>query len=266
MMINFEQLKKAILRQAFQGKLTKQNPEQEESFTLVQDLLKIQKKKYAKFSQEMVPFAIPQNWSWCMMYQAVSLENGESTSGPLLPYLDVRYLRTKNNPELLKEGEVVEAGTKLILVDGENSGEVFVADEKGYKGSTLKILRIDEAVCEEYYFYFIKLYKDEFRKNKTGSAIPHLDKTIFFETLLPVPPIKEQKRIVAILDEIFNVVDNIEFNQNKITELQHKIEKKIIDLAIKGKLTSACSNNVCIDDVYSSIQSEKKRLIKIGEI
>lgn len=251
-MINIKDFKTKVLDLAFSGKLSIQNLEEDSKFLIASLYNKNKKKKYASFSSEMVNQTIPSNWSWCMTYEAVSLENGIETSSGSYPYLDVKFLRTSRNPSMTNKGVLVNEGCKLILVDGENSGEVFSVKQKGYKGSTLKILNICDAFIDKYIFYFIYSKKEGFRKNKTGAAIPHLDKTLFFETPLPLPPLEEQKRIVDRLDQIFNELDKIDSTQIKLSEIKKMMTSKILKLAIQGKLVEQNNNDGTAVDLLKS--------------
>ena len=265
MMINVSLLKKRVLDLAFRGQLSEHH-ENESSIELLPKLFNNKKKKYISFSPDFAEFEIPSNWNWCMTYQAVSLDNGDETSGEKLPYLEVKFLRTGKDPKIINSGVIVDKGEKLILVDGENSGEVFLANERGYKGSTLKILNISDAFIEKYIFLFIYSYKEGFRKNKTGAAIPHLDKKRLFETPLPIPPLEEQKRIVAKLDEMFAELDKIDEKQTRLAAIQEKMEAKILKLAIQGKLVEQRHEEGTGEDVFKLIQEEKQQLIEEGKI
>lgn len=265
MMINVSLLKKQILGLAFSGKLT-EHKSNESSNDLIDKLFKNKQKKYASFSHELANFEIPPNWNWCMTYQAVSLDNGTESEGELLPYLEVKYLRNGKEPKIINSGVIVDKGEKLILVDGENSGEVFLANDRGYKGSTLKILNISNAFIDKYIFLFIYSCKEGFRKNKTGAAIPHLDKKMLFETPLPIPPLEEQKRIVAKLDEIFAELDKIDEKQITLETIQEKMEAKILKLAIQGKIVKQKPEEGTGEGLFKLIQEEKQKLIKQGVI
>lgn len=90
-------------------------------------------------------------------------------------------------------------GDNIILVDGENSGEVFTVPCDGYMGSTFKQLWVSREMYLPYVLYFIQFYKDCLRNSKKGAAIPHLNKDIFYNLLIGIPPKQEQK---CILDKI----------------------------------------------------------------
>ncbi len=76
----------------------------------------------------------------------------------------------------MTSGKYVTANSLLILVDGENSGEVFRTSIDGYQGSTFKQLLINENMNEEYVLQAINLHRKVLRESKVGSAIPHLNK------------------------------------------------------------------------------------------
>jgi len=106
-------------------------------------------------------------------------------------------------------GKFVKAGTMLILVDGENSGEVFTTPIDGYQGSTMKVLVIVPYMNKQYVLNFIKLYQNALRNNKVGSAIPHLNKKMFRELVLPIPPLQEQGRITQAIEQYENLLNSI---------------------------------------------------------
>lgn len=136
------------------------------------------------------------------------MADGEVVSITGLPYLDVKSLR--NQTYTTKDsGKFIKAGTTLILVDGENSGEVFHATVDGYQGSTMKILNINSNINRLYVLNFIKSHQKALRENKVGSAIPHLNKKMFRELMMPIPPIAEQNRIVKEVDKYNTIIDAI---------------------------------------------------------
>ncbi len=157
-----------------------------------------------------LPFEIPNSWRWCRLSAICCLVNGEKVNNRKLTLLNVKYLRTKKNKEYLTSGIILNSGDFVILVDGENSGEVFQILETGFMGSTFKKLFISENFCNEYLLYLLKFYKMLFRDNKTGSAIPHLNKDLFKNLLIGIPPLMEQQRIAIKIENIFSYLDNLE--------------------------------------------------------
>ena len=91
----------------------------------------------------------------------------------------------------------------MILVDGENSGEVFRTPIEGYQGSTFKQLSINDNLNTDYILQVINLHRKTLRENKVGSAIPHLNKKLFKAIEVPIPPYNEQQRIVEAINKAF---------------------------------------------------------------
>ena len=109
----------------------------------------------------------------------------------------------------MTNGRYVAANSLLILVDGENSGEVFRTPIDGYQGSTFKQLYINKQMLTDYVLLVINLHRKALRENKVGSAIPHLNKKLFRAIQVPIPPYNEQKKIVDAVKTIFKYIDAI---------------------------------------------------------
>ncbi len=131
------------------------------------------------------------------------LIDGEKCQGRHI-CLDAKYLRGKSNGEYLDKGKYVVKGDNIILVDGENSGEVFTVPCDGYMGSTFKQLWVSAEMHLPFILYFIQFYKDRLRNSKKGAAIPHLNKDIFYNLLIGLPPIREQERISVKILELYD--------------------------------------------------------------
>ena len=137
------------------------------------------------------------------MQMLCNLVDGEKQSGIDRINLDVKYLRGDHDAKTLSSGKYVAANSLLILVDGENSGEVFKTSIDGYQGSTFKQLSISKNMNIEYVLQVINLHRKTLRENKVGSAIPHLNKKLFKAIDVPIPPYKEQQRIIDAINKAF---------------------------------------------------------------
>ena len=138
-----------------------------------------------------------------------SLVDGDKQNGIERTNLDVKYLRGERDAQNLTSGKYVTANSLLILVDGENSGEVFRTPIDGYQGSTFKQLLINGNMNEEYVLQVINLHRKVLRESKVGSAIPHLNKKLFKAIEVPIPPYKEQQRIIKAINNAFMALDII---------------------------------------------------------
>ena len=223
-------MKQSILQEAIQGKLVKQSGIDEPA-TIMLERIKEEKKqlvkqgklkakdivdsvifksddnKYyeqinGKLSEIAVEFDFPDTWSITRLSDVCRLTDGERKQGKYV-CLDAKYLRGKSIGDKLDKGKWVAQGDNIILVDGENSGEVFTVPCDGYMGSTFKQLWVSGEMHLPYVLYFIQFYKDRLRNSKKGAAIPHLNKEIFYNLIIGIPPKEEQRRIAMQIDKLY---------------------------------------------------------------
>ena len=209
-----KQTKSKILDLAIHGKLVPQDPNDEPAFELLKrinsDFTPCDNAHYTKLPKGCAHYTkLPKGWAVAPMQMLCSLIDGNKQSGIERINLDVKYLRGERDPKTLTSGKYISANSFLILVDGENSGEVFRTPIEGYQGSTFKQLLINENMNTEYLLQVINLHRKILRENKVGSAIPHLNKKLFKAIKVPIPPYNEQKRIVKAVNLAFKQVDVI---------------------------------------------------------
>ena len=198
-----KQAKNKILDLAIHGILVSQDPNDEPASEL---LKRINPKAETTCDNGHYP-QLPDSWAVVPMQMLCSLADGEKVDGKEMPNLDVKFLRGKREFKLFENGKYVAANSLLILVDGENSGEVFRTPIEGYQGSTFKQLNINENMCADYLLHVINLHRKALRENKVGSAIPHLNKKLFKAIKVPVPPYNEQVKIVAAINSALSRLD-----------------------------------------------------------
>ena len=199
-----KQTKSKILDLAIHGELVPQDPNDEPAI----ELLKRINPSFTPCDNGHYP-QLPDSWTIVPMQMLCSLTDGEKLDGKGMPNLDVKYLRGERDFKTLTNGRYVAANSLLILVDGENSGEVFRTPIEGYQGSTFKQLHINKNMLAEYILHVINLHRKALRENKVGSAIPHLDKKLFKAIEVPVPPYDEQVRIVTVINSMHSKLDAI---------------------------------------------------------
>lgn len=228
-----------------------------------------EKLKQALVPVDEQPYTIPSNWVWTRLGNIVTLDNGEIIENEELDYFDVKTLRrnldTGADVEKKTSGRIVEKNDLVILVDGENSGEVFKIPYRGYMGSTFKKLKFNTEEMWNYISMFLRRNKEVFKNNKVGSAIPHLNKKLFKEFEFPLPPLNEQKRIVEKLDFLFEKTKRA---KEIIEEIKVDIENRkisILDRAFKGTLTSKWRNENKTSDVKELLKTINEEKIKKWE-
>ena len=223
-----EKLKKSVLQEAIQGKLVPQLAEEGTAQELLEQI-KAEKEKLVKegklkksalndsiifrgddnkyyeqigseVSEIELPFEIPSSWSLARLNAVCQLTDGLKATGKQC-LLDAKYLRGKSSETIVEQGKLVYKGDNIVLVDGENSGEVFIVPQDGYMGSTFKQLWISSSMYEPYVLAFIQFYKETLRNSKKGAAIPHLNKELFYGLIIGIPPLQEQRRIVQKLEQ-----------------------------------------------------------------
>ena len=226
-------IKKSILQEAIQGKLV---PQIESEGTAKELLEQIRQEKqklvkegrlkksalsdsviykgddnkyYERINEEVVEIELPYDYpdSWCVvrLKDVCQLIDGVKMTGKGV-CLDAKHLRGKSLPTYLDKGRFVCENDSIILVDGENSGEVFTVPEDGYMGSTFKQLWLSMAMYKPYLLAFILFYKEALRNSKRGAAIPHLNKELFYNLPIGIPPYKEQKRIAQRINVLFQLL------------------------------------------------------------
>ncbi len=228
-----------------------------------------EKLKQALVPVDEQPYTIPSNWVWTRLGNIVTLDNGEIIDNEELDYFDVKTLRRNSDTGVDVEkkisGRIVEKNDLVILVDGENSGEVFKIPYRGYMGSTFKKLKFNTEEIWNYISMFLRKNKEVFKNNKVGSAIPHLNKKLFKEFEFPLPSLNEQKRIVEKLDFLFEKTKRA---KEIIEEIKVDIENRkisILDRAFKGTLTSKWRSENKTSDVKELLKSINEEKIKKWE-
>ena len=220
-------IRKSILQEAIQGKLVPQIAEEGTARDLLeqinaekQKLVKEGKLKKSALASSVVfrgddnkyyeqigskvteielTFDFPSTWSIARLNAVCQLTDGLKTTGKHC-LLDAKYLRGKSFETIVEQGKLVYKGDNIILVDGENSGEVFIVPQDGYMGSTFKQLWISSSMYKPFVLAFIQFYKETLRNSKKGAAIPHLNKELFYGLIIGIPPFQEQKRTVQKIE------------------------------------------------------------------
>ena len=244
-------LKKSILQWAIEGKLVPQLESEPEVSQIGE-------------APEDVPFAIPEKWKWVKLDFVVNLENGDrgsnypaksklTTKNTGLPFVSAINLQnnkisTKNLLYLtdkqfsqLRSGHI-KSGDCLYCIRGSIGKFGFADADGGAIASSLIILRVKKYISREYFNTVLSssCIKNQIQYSKNGSAQPNLGAKVFAGFLIPLPPLEEQHRIVAKLNELLPLVETYGKEQEALENLEKvfpdKLRASLLQEAIQGKL------------------------------
>lgn len=291
-----EQLKASILQYAIQGKLVEQRPEEGTGEELYQQIQaekqrlikegKIKKEKpLAEIIDDEIPFDIPESWKWCRITDCGVFISGytpkptDLTSEGAVPYFKVSDMNTEGNELFLNytENYLKSSNPKCFLkntiVYPKNGGAVFTNKKRILSKNSVVDLNTGGYYPIEpidLMFVYIFFSNIDFRKCYKGTALPTIDMDRLKSKLFPLPPLAEQKRIVAKIEELLPYVDRYATAYEKLEQFNAKfpedMKKSILQYAIQGKLVEQRSEEGTGEELYRQIQTEKQRLIKEGKI
>ena len=293
-----QELKNSILQLAIQGRLVEQRPEEgtaEELYRQIQwekaALVKAGKIKKEKplpeITEEEVPFDIPEGWKWERVGNIGSWSAGATPTRTNSDYYggDVPWLKTGDlNDSYVTE--IPETITKLALektsVRLNPVGSVLMAMYGATIGK-LGILAVEattnQACCacipyngiyNKYLFYYLMANRIRFIKMGEGGAQPNISKDKIVNSLIAIPPLAEQKRIVAKIEELLPYIDRYEKAWSRLEDFNKRfptdMQKSILQLAIQGKLVPQHPEEGTGEALYQQIQAEKQSLIRSGKL
>ena len=198
-----KQAKSKILDLAIHGKLVPQDPNDEPASELLKRInpkaeITCDNPQYGK---------LPKGWCLCKISSVVDIVNGKSQKNVESP--TGKYPIYGSGGVIGKAMEYTcLAGSTIIGRKGTINHPIFV-EENFWNVDTAFGMKANIQILEDKYFYCFCLYFD-FRKLDKSSALPSLTKTAIGNQILPIPPLTEQQRIVAKIEELFSQLDKIE--------------------------------------------------------
>lgn len=258
-----QELKNSILQLAIQGRLVDQNTND-----LPVDLSGIKQKKTDDFE-----FELPANWMLAHLETVTKsvpskqyqiLESQVLQAGQFLVISQSKaYSIGFSN-----ESEKVFHHDKPIIVFGDHTAEVkFVEFDFVVGADGVKIFEpIYDIITARFLFYVFQFYSRDL--NKVGGYSRHYK--YIKDKPIPVPPLAEQKRIVAKIEELLPYVERYEQAWSKLEDFNKRfpvdMQKSILQMAIQGKLVEQRPEEGTGEELYQQIQKEKQALIKAGKI
>ena len=232
-----------------------------------------------------VPFDIPESWEWVRVKHFTTLYNGRAFkpsdwTDTGLPIVRIQNLNNQNSPYNLYNGFVEPEyqlyGGELLFAWSGTPGTSFGAHIWCGKEAVLNqhIFRLDfseKVIYKPYYMYALNQRIGELIKAAHGSAgLQHVTKGVFENTLIPIPPYKEQIRIVNKLNQLAPAFSSYSKISNSIKKLNNefpeKLKKSILQYAVQGKLVPQDPADEPASVLLERIRAEKEQLIKAGKI
>ena len=299
--MNAQQLRNSILQEAIQGRLVPQDPNDEPASVLL-ERIREEKKQLVKegklkkkdleetpISDDETPFNIPDSWMWVRwgalsesiqygynapakekgrikMVRISDIQNGE-IAWATTPYCDIyekdidAYKLKKNDILFARTGGTVG---KSYLVSEEPQEAIYA----GYLIRT----RYSSRLCPQYLKMFMNssLYWEQLKDGTIATAQPNCNGQKLAKMIHPLPPLAEQKRIVAKIEELLPKVEEYGKAQEALDklneELPERLKKSVLQEAISGKLVPQDPNDEPASALLNRIQEEKKRLVKEGKL
>lgn len=296
-----QELKDSIIRLAMQGKLVEQRAAEGNAHTLrlsidadrkqkVQNKTVKENKKIEPITEEDIPFDIPDSWEWIRFGEMVFYNMGKTPSRAELewwnndfPWVSIADMPENEHITKTKEcvsmaaiaekfsGKIAKAGT-LLMSFKLTVGRVSILDiDAVHNEAIISIYPYadSEGTIQDYLFQLLP-YISQFGDSKNAIKGKTLNDTSISNLLIPLPPLAEQKRIVAKIEELLPLIDRYEVAWNKLEAFNKRfpvdIQKSILQMAIQGKLVEQRPEEGTGEELFQQIQTEKQTLIKAGKI
>lgn len=296
-----EQLRQAVLQAAIQGKLTEQLPEDGNARDLLAEIqsekaILIAEKKIKKekslmpIAEDSVPFEIPRSWKWTYLQNIVNIRSASRVHQSDWRKSGVPFYRAREIVKLSKNGFV----DNELFVDEELYNKYASEDDVPVEGDLMvsgvgtlgasyivkdtdKFYYKDASVlCFENRFgvypAYLRLLMETplmmsqiYASEAYGTTVATLTMDRAYAFVLPLPPLAEQHRIVARVEELMAKIDELEKVENELNAL-HKafpgdMKAALLQAAMQGKLTEQLPEDGNAEDLLKSIEAEKGKLI-----
>ncbi len=294
--MNAQQLRNSILQEAIEGRLVPQDPNDEPASVLL-NRIREEKKRLVKegklkkkdleetpVSEDEKPFEIPESWEWCRVCDITDSYIGLTYKPTDVSTNGWVVLRSSNIQDgLLDYNDIVRVNMDIPEKLRVQVNDIIICARNGSKklvGKSALVREVNEpttfgafmAICRtQFYEYMAKyllspLFFQQLRKDSDTTTINQLTQKTFNRYLVPLPPLAEQKRIVAKIEELLPKVEEYGKAQdalNKLNEeLPDRLKKSILQEAITGRLVPQDPNDEPASVLLDKIRAEKKQLVK----
>lgn len=291
-----EQLKASILQYAMEGKLVKQDPNDEPASELIKrieserdELIKEGKikksKKLPAVTDDEKLFDIPDNWKWVRVGDIVIETIGGGTPSKTepeywngnIPWISVKDIHDGDLEITNAQDSITEKGMNNSSTNLVKAG-VLIAVMRMAVGR-IATLKIDACINQDlralitskYFFdkYLLYMYS-QLNLETSGMTVKGLKINNLLNAVLPLPPLEEQKRIVAKIEKLMPLVDEYAESYNRLqkidNEFEDKLKQSVLQYAMEGKLVKQNPSDEPASELIKKIENEKAELVKEGKI
>ena len=306
-----EQLRASILQYAMEGKLVKQDPNDEPASELIQKIKsqrtrlakesKIKKsKKLPLITDDEKPFDIPDNWEWARLNDLSENVQYPFADGPFGSNLKKEHYTDKKEVRIIQLSNIGERGwrdanhryttfehLKDIKRSEVEAGDIVIAKmmpagraiivpqhlEKKFVLSSDAVKFVPNKLLYKDFLYFAinsSVFKSQVDAEVQGITRKRTSLTKVKKYILPIPPLEEQKRIVAKIKKLMPLVDEYAESYNRLqkidNEFEDKLKQSVLRYAMEGKLVKQDPSDEPASELIKKIENKKAELIKEGKI
>ena len=241
-----------------------------------------------KCIDDEIPFELPNGWEWCRLGEVFLHASGKqqssannlsgtpqkyiTTSNVYWGLFDLKSLKVMNFTDFEIQSKSATKGDLLVCEGGAGYGRSAIWNEDYdicLQNHLHRLRPCIKGICE-YVFYLLYLLKESNQLASVGTAMPGLSASSLKNILLPLPPLVEQQRIVAKIEELMPLVEQYHKAQSELevlnTNIREQLKKSILQYAIEGKLVAQCEEDGTAEDLLQEIQAEKQRLYAEGKL
>ncbi|XZH79446.1 restriction endonuclease subunit S (plasmid) [Clostridium perfringens] len=284
-------LKNKILQLAIEGKLVPQNENDEpvsvllertkkEKEQLIKDKIIKKERLLPEVTEDDELFRLPYSWKWVRFSQVLDVRDGthdtpkyiekgiplitsKNINGKDIDFKNVKYISLEDHKEISKRSKVDE-GDILFAMIGSIGNPVIVNQNIDFSIKNVALFKFYKNNCvnNKFLYYYLLFIQDTIKKNAKGAVQTFVSLKVLREYLFPLPPLEEQKRIVAKVDSLFKLIDELDSNKQDLLKNISDTRNKVLQLAIEGKLVPQNENDEPASVLLEKIKEEKEQLIK----
>ena len=252
---------------------------------------RVKQKEVTEIKEDDKAFDIPETWAWVKLGNVCTIARGGSPR-PIKDYLTTasdgvnwikigdtekngKYIGStaeKIKPSGVSKSRMVHVGD-FLLTNSMSFGRPYILKVDGcIHDGWLVISQLNKVFDQEYLYWLLSssYAYSQFCGKVSGAVVKNLNSDKVANSVFPLPPLAEQKRIVAKIEELLPLIDRYEKAWSRLEDFNKRfpvdMQKSILQMAIQGKLVEQRPEEGTGEELYRQIQAEKQKLIKEGKI